>query len=684
MMLLLLLWLGHAANSDYKPFYSIMDSASLESNTAPPDSSAADSGDVLRLPTTTVVGIRPLRMESVDSSDWTAHAGLGQSGPLESLRDRPGISSQGEFSGQFTSTGMPFEGSAVTWDGADIPWPWHFGGLFGVLDASAIGKASWDPSGGGISPSGGGGWLETGSKAATPGAEGFHGSLEAGTIDGSAAVWGRRGDWSVQASYRRTWLDPALELAHHEGWSPEELVIQFWDATAAVAWNHGPWSAHVGIFASADSLSVGATDSLDGLLSSWRNTAIPVSLEWSGEGWGIGADAAISDYTRFDDELSASDTLDLHSFSVHTRQEISETSRLETGLRFRMWTTSYAEEGRPLPGFPGDADRNLLEPWISVLAKPDPWNAKVWLGLGHDERDPAAPEGGARLGWNSGCWSLQSDLERKIVPVSVLGSITDGTEMPSPAWFFPTGASPRTTSLLVSALRSETGKQGSPSTEFRGLGWLRSTEGLWGWEGVWNLAPPENLVRTSYREDAGSAGMDISGRILFDRLELAARQTVSWDVVQRRPQDGTTFPIQWAPWDQRLQTEFDAAWAWLGSVRTAPGTFFLRSRMILHDNSGTLRPDVEGWNAPSTEQALDTSFIRWNRVNGSRRAPYFRLDITPVEFGKEGSWTAFWSIVNLTDRSNPLAWGSDAPTISPQEIDQIPFLPVVFGVRFLF
>jgi hypothetical protein len=672
--LLTILWLAILPSEDYKALYS------------PLDSVVPDSQTLRRLPTTTVVGVRHPRIESVDSSDWNAHAGLGQSGPLESLRDRPGISSQGEFSGQFSSTGMPFEGSAVTWDGADIPWPWHFGGLFGVLDASAVGKASWDPSGGGgVSPAGGGGWLEASSKATTPQPEGFHGSLEAGTIDGSAAVWGRRGDWSAQASCRRTWLDPALALAHHEGWSPDEIVIQFWDATAAVAWNHGPWSAHVGIFASADSLSVGATDSMDGLLSSWRNTTIPASLEWSGDGWGVGADASISDFTRFDDELSASDTLDLHSLSVHTRQDMSETSRLETGLRLRMWTTSYAERGRPVPGFPGDAKRDLLEPWVSVRAKPDPWTARVWLGLAHDERDPAAPEGGARLGWHGGFWSLQIDLDRKIVPVSVLGSITDGTEMPSPAWFFPTGASPRTTSLQVSAMRSETGTQGSPSTEFRALGWLRSTEGLWGWEGDWtNDLFDAPLVRTSYREDAGSAGMDISGRILFDRLELGARQTVSWDVVQRRPQDGTTFPAQWAPWDQRLQTEFDAAWAWLGSVRTAPGTFFLRSRMILHDNSGTLRPDVEGWNAPSTEQALDTSFIRWNRVNGSRRAPYFRLDITPVEFGVEGSWTAFWSIVNLTDQSNPLAWGSDAPTMSPQEIDQIPFLPVVFGVRFLF
>jgi hypothetical protein len=580
---------------------------------------------------------------------------------------------------------MPFEGSAVTWDGADIPWPWHFGGLFGVLDASAVGKTSWDPSGGGVSPAGGGGWLEAGSKATTPQPEGFHGSLEAGTIDGSAAVWGRRGDWSAQASCRRTWLDPALELAHHEGWSPEELVIQFWDATAAVAWNHGPWSAHVGIFASADSLSVGATDSMDGLLSSWRNTTIPASLEWSGDGWGVGADASISDFTRFDDELSASDTLDLHSLSVHTRQDMSETSRLETGLRLRMWTTSYAERGRPVPGFPGDAKRDLLEPWVSVRAKPDPWTARVWLGLAHDERDPAAPEGGARLGWHGGFWSLQIDLDRKIVPVSVLGSITDGTEMPSPAWFFPTGASPRTTSLQVSALRSETGTQGSPSTEFRSLGWLRSTEGLWAWEGDWtNTYFDVPLVRTSYREDAGSAGVDLSGRIVFDRLELGARQSISWDVVQRRPQDGTMFPRRWAPWDQRLQTEFDAAWAWMGSVRTNPRKFFLRSRMCLHDNSGTLRPDVAGWNVPSTGQALDTSFIGWNRVNGSRRAPYFRLDITPLEFGVEGSWTAFWSIVNLTDQRNPMAWGSDAPNVSPQEIDQIPFLPVVFGVRFLF
>jgi hypothetical protein len=643
-----------------------------------------DTAGIPRLPATTVLGVRTAKPSRVDPEDWAVHAGAGQSGPLETLRDRPGISSQGEFSGQFSSTGMPFEGNLVTWDGAEIPWPWHFGGLFGVLDASAVGEVSWDPSGEGPSPARGGGWLRTQSKAASPQDEGFHGSVEAGTIDGALDAWGRRGDWSFQVGGRRTWLDPALQLAHHEGWSPEELTIFFWDADAAVAWNHGPWSARAGIFASEDSLSVGSLDSLDGFVSSWRNTVAPASLTFRQDGLMVGSDVSYSEYTRIDDELSATDTLDLLSVSTRAEYDVDVNFRLSGGIRLRRWTSEYAESGKRVPDFPGDGSRNLLEPWVSTAFKGKEWNASGWVSIAHDERDAAAPQGGGRLSWSPGAWNLQADLFRKLVPLSVLGSVTDGTEMPSPVWFLPPGASPRTTSLQISALRSETGARGAPSTEFRALGWLRSTEGLWGWEGVWDVQPPPILLRTPFREDAGSAGLDLSGRIVLERLALSARQTVSWDVIQRRPQDGTSFPRQWAPWDQRFQTEFDGSWAWMGGARSPPGTAFLRSRLCLHDNSGTLRPDVAGWTFPSPGQDLDTTSVYRRRIFEPRRAPYFRLDITPVEFGREGSWSAFWSIVNCTSRRNSMGWISDDPAVAPKEIDQIPFLPVVFGVRFLF
>jgi hypothetical protein len=636
------------------------------------------------LPTTTVVGVRSVRAEKLDQRAWSSPTGLGQAGPLETFRDRPGNSGQGEFSGRVASAGMPHEGGLVTWDGAEIPWPWHFGGLFGALDADATGQVKWDPSGTGPSPARGGGWLETSSKANSDGPDGVHGSLELGTISGSAGIWGRRDDWSFQATMRRTWLEPVLELAHHEGWSAQEMVVMFWDATAALAWNDGPWSVHAGLFASRDTLSIGSAD--EGVVSSWRNLAVPVGATWRNDAWEVGADAAWSRFERRDEDLPDADTLDLVSATFHVRRNLSNTSRMEAGLRLRRWTSAYTEADTAVPGFPGDRSRDLVEPWISGSISGGPWTAELWGGLARDERDAAAPQGGLRVTHGRGPWTVQADLVHKIVPLGIVGNLGDGTESPSPVWFLPCGASPRTTAILLSATEIEAGTEQAPATELRALGWARSTEGLWNWEGIWssNQFPAMTMLHRSYRQDGWSAGLDASGRIRFPRLELGARQTVSWDVVRRRDQDGTSFPLQWAPWDQRFQTEFDVTWAWLGDLRGRPGETFLRTRFVLRRSSGTPRSDLAGWSAPSTAQDLDTAYYSWKRVSGLRRAPYLRLDLTPVEFGRNGSWTVFWSIVNLTNEKNTIGWFTNDPADPVQKVDQIPFLPVVFGVRIFF
>lgn len=579
---------------------------------------------------------------------------------------------------------MPFEGNLITWDGAEIPWPWHFGGIFGVLDASAVGQVSWDPSGEGPSPARGGGWMDARSKASSDGPEGIHGSVECGTINGSLAAWGRRGDWSFQASLRRTWLDPALALAYREGWTSEKMTILFWDGTGAIAWSNGPWNARIGAFLSEDSLSLG-TNTDYSLVSSWRNSVVPVGLSWDRDGWRIEADGSWSEYSRRDEDLSARDTLDQISADATLRKDLSGTAHVELGTRTRRWNSGYAESWHRIPGFPGDDRRTLWEPWVAADASSSGWTGRAWAGIARTERDPAAPQGGARLSWNSGPWNAQADLVRRIVPLGVVASLTDGTETASPVWMLPPGASPRTTALHISVLRSQAGSDQIPSTEFRGLGWLRSTEGLWQWEGSWDYTTPnDSVARDVYRQDAGSAGVDFSGRITFGRLDLVGRQSVSWDVVRRRPEDGTTFPSRWAPWDQRYQTEFAMTWAWLGRMRSPPGKTFLRTGFSLHRTSGTLRASAAGWTATSTGQDIDTFNLGWRRIDGSRRAPYLRLDATPLEFGREGSWSAFWTVLNITSEKNSVGWFSSDVSESPHELDQIPFLPVVFGVRILF
>jgi len=124
------------------------------------------------------------------------------------------------------------------------------------------------------------------------------------------------------------------------------------------------------------------------------------------------------------------------------------------------------------------------------------------------------------------------------------------------------------------------------------------------------------------------------------------------------------------------------SWSWIGSVAGKPGVFSWNSDLVCRISSGVLRSKLASGGIVHLDQPANSSgIIKGNDVFARHRTPYFRLDLTPVRIGREGRWSFWWTLVNVTNETNLLGWADDRQDARAEPISQIPFLPVVFGAQ---
>jgi hypothetical protein len=639
-----------------------------------------DSLKELQFATTVVKGAKRYRRELlVDPDAWAKPSAMGLPGAMESLREQQGVAFSGELSGHFSSTGMPVEGSAVTWNGARILWPWHFGGMFGGLDDWATGTVRWTSLGGDPGPSRGGGWLETDDRAWSD-SNAVHAAARLGFVAGGAAVWGRRGDWGWQLTGRRTWLDAALDLAKDQAWTEQEMKVMFQDGTAALNWRHGPWSASVGWYGSEDTLGIKIDPEAEELVGiSWQNLSVPVRLSWRQGPWHVRSQASWSRYRRVDMDMYTVDTLELAHARLAVERSLGKGRAIEIAANIDSWWSVHEyHKWDALRAWTGDTDRIVLEPTIGYRQAGQGWELRSWLGFANARHDPFSPQAGLSLEGDIGKWNLALGAERKLVVLSLLDQAQRQIDAPSPAWVLPPGSAGRSTQFQLRGKREERDARSGIATRLAGMGWYRLHEGGWNWTLVDQRGEGKARFETS-RWDGWSTGVEVDGRIGFSALEISGRQILSMDVLRDREIDGFRPPSRWAPWDQRWRTEFDLQWAWIGEVRPQEGRFYCGSGVAAKRSTGLARSKVVAWNPPDYGTSMD---VEWSiDVYGTERTPYFRVDLTPLRMGREGRWAFWWTLVNLTNQTNLMGWVNNGPGAEADPVSQIPFLPVVFGVQ---
>lgn len=675
--LCLALWAQGIAQDTSNPQPVAPDTSLVQA--APATDTPAVPDTLFHLKTVTVRAKARNRTATVPREAWSKPAPLGTAGAVETLRELPGIGFSSDLSGQFSSCGIPVEGSLVTWEGAPLLWPWHFGGLFGALSQWATDDVRWHLVSGTPSPSQGGGWLETSGRTRQD-TDQVHGGASLGTVAGEAAAWGRRGDWGWQVGARHTWLGAALDLAYDNGWSPQKMTVRFTDANAAIAWRHGPWSALVGWIGTQDTLGI-TLDSLD-YAYSWQNLAVPLKLDWQDDAWSAGFHGSVSRYRRYDPGLESRDTLSLWRGSLQAGWK-SGSLRLGAGLRADRWQAGHGLDNPSYMDTAWFGTRHLtvLSPFVNAGYRTERWNLQAWLGLSGSSREAPAPEYGFLSTLTLDHWSLEAAAEHRRLRTSVLDQGQQSVEAASPAWVLMPGAAPWTSQLHLALDRKESVPQAKLMTRTGVLAWVRTNEGLWGW----SRRLPRDWNREQWlaaRSDGWGLGIEAHAGLELGRLSLSGRYTWSEDVLQERATQGWTPPSRWAPWDQRHRFQTQAAWAWKGSLHPQANSFFCKSELVAKVSSGLLRSRSLAWTRSDPSMDIDTGWIvPWRAVSGSLRVPYARIDLTPLRIGREGRWAFWWTVVNLTGQDNVSGWIDEDRPGSSSPIYQIPFLPVVLGVQ---
>jgi hypothetical protein len=82
----------------------------------------------------------------------------------------------------------------------------------------------------------------------------------------------------------------------------------------------------------------------------------------------------------------------------------------------------------------------------------------------------------------------------------------------------------------------------------------------------------------------------------------------------------------------------------------------------------------------------DNTYLGQGRHNDAIRKDYFRLDATLIDWGREGKWRLYWTVLNVTDNENVFLINFDTSKNPPekQETYQIPLLPILVGYEYQF
>ena len=182
--------------------------------------------------------------------------------------------------------------------------------------------------------------------------------------------------------------------------------------------------------------------------------------------------------------------------------------------------------------------------------------------------------------------------------------------------------------------------------------------------------------------------------------ELSLRKDRGWwfgginwsqSISVAKTHDGTKpyFPS----WHQPYALKMDAGINWKGDENARrkhkkPGRYF-RSSVILKYSAGMPISEYLGYYYPEeigSQQYSDDITVLPGSRNAGRQTDYFRIDVKPIDIGKEDKWNFSWTIINLTDHENMFYTFYDTSKNPPKKtsIAQFPFLPIMLSYEYYF
>jgi len=660
----------------------------------------------------------------VTASEIKRMPGLAEPDVIRAAQALPGVVASSDFSTKLYVRGSSSDQNLVLFDEAILYSPMHFGGIFSTFLADAVGgmdfyKGGFDSRyGGRLSSvlkvdSKRGGDTDTGEARDTW----AQGTARVTTLSGSLETDGRKGDFSWVMAGRRTWIDQALDGARAAGITDLKLPYYFYDTQGSLAYGHDGDSVRVSFYKGRDDLN------LDPISLDWGNTAVPVTVKLRlSNRWDYAGTAAYSRFLQhwgFSDIMKIKDDIEDYGLRQELNFKAGGGHLLTAGGEFNRYEAVLQQK---MPIYNLDIyDRTTAELYAGYLQ--DRWviNPKHTLSAGirgSYYRPLDRTDWDPRLTYT---WRPDRDWRLDIqggVYHQYLTSIRwSDQETLNEFWYPASGTIKPSTANQLSA--------GITRSEWTDLRLRISLEGYYKDLKDLPLYYPNRTQQEIEEQDASGREYRISDEFATQQgyssgLELTVGRDVgavsgeaSWAVSNAvlRQDDytndlGTTsFDAYPADWDQRHTVKARANINWRGDKDNAFWASkktgkYLRSSLQANFHTGlpyTAFQDVyamhepdqgaDGANGSGPPAYLpDNQYLRQGGHNGTIRPDYFRLDATVIDWGREGKWRLYWTLLNVTGRDNVFLVNYDTSKNPPekQETYQIPFLPILIGYEYQF
>jgi len=674
--------------------------------------------------------------------------GLAEPDVMRAVQALPGVVASSDFSTKIYVRGSSADENLILFDNAVVYNPAHFGGLFSTFLTDATGgldfyKGGFDPRYGNrlasvllVSSKVGGSdrdsardstsWarkefdkglrgteaLLTGTPSDSEPKASTQNSFRITTFGGTLATDGRQGDWSWALAGRRTWIGSALAAARDLNLTSLQLDYDFYDWQGSAAWGRNGDTVRASVYQGRDNLSFNPFD------VNWGNLVVPVNVRWRlGDRltfFGTGS------YSGFDQTFDFSPIVDLYN-AVNTwsgkgelRYDAGAGNLVSLGSEYNTFHVNFTDQ--VLVENTTQASITNSDVWSGWLQ--DKWvidrHNTITAGLrgywyGNTQDASADPR--LTYTWRPDPdWKVDAHWGHYTQYLTSINFLN--LDVLNEFWYADQKPMVPTTQNMASL--------GVERDNLSPLDLHASVEGYYKDLHDMTLFDPYDTAQSSQpgedyfakrfsRLDGYAAGAEISvGKDdgwWTGNVSYAYSQSVLHQLPYTTTLGYTSPAPYWADWDQRHTIKVTGALNWLGpkgddalsSAKMRWGNFY-RSSFQLTANTGQPYTQYLGYE-PSDEPFQDQtqgnmaegggrtgSNLISGPLNGARKPGYFRLDVTPIDWGRAGRWRFYFTIINLTNHDNLWLLNYNTEKNPPEElrIYQFPLLPIFLGYEYQF
>ncbi len=652
---------------------------------------------------------RALGRQTVSAKLIKRMPGLAEADVIRSIQGLPGVVSSSDFSTKIYVRGGGSDQNLILFDNAPVYSPVHFFGLFSTFLVNGIQDVTFYKSG---FPAEYGNRLSSvldvrsrrGGRDSSNSL--FKGSsVQISTVATSAHTEGHQGPVRWLWAGRTTYIKQVVDFLRERGAIDLVLDYYFYDLQGNMAYALGPDAeASFSVYQGRDRLN------FDPFLVEWGNTVIPINFKWKhSDGWTyrttlayslmsqtFGLTSIFEFYNRIA-TWQAKQSAEYSGLEGHRLTFGEEASGMQTIFRNSQYVARLT--------FRDQTDFLLVSLFMQDKWSPGKWEITPGLRLNYAST-LEAPQAEPRLSVKYSLPAKQTLDFHAGYYLQYINSILFGDQESINEFYYPAKkvkyrtVEPTASVLLAAGYSKE---QIFNQFDFSLEGYYKSLYHLL------IFAPnekPDSILFDTQRDlgdlfdeaEGYSLGYEASLRrpvgTLFGGLSYSHGYSVIRENVFREP--------YYPKWHQPHSFKADLAVNWKGAdgiwASKKKGGYFRSSTQVKYA-TGLPYTEYSGYapshlidqndgrmaGGPNPEFEGNLNVMRAG-YNEAVVPPYFRWDVKPVDWGREGKWNFSFTILNVTNHKNVFFYTYDRQQNPPERITitQFPFFPFLLSYEYTF